>query len=383
MRLRPERIWDDDTAGARTLRAVLQPFALVFATAVRARAALYDRGVLPQQAVGRPVVSVGNLRVGGTGKTPFVIWLCERLVGLGLRPVVVSRGYGAPSRQATIISTPRMPMLRPALPKDAYRHIRLVREGGYEGDATQAVADEALLVAMRTGIATVTAVDRVFASRLAIELFDCDLLVLDDAFQHRRLRRNVDIVLLNEGDTRARMLPAGPLREGVDALKRAHFVVVDGPSVTRPSIRRRAVGLVRSPAYNAPIEGLDALRGASVLAVCGIARPQSFVRSLEEFGARVHDVLRFPDHHGYGEDDWTLIERRAKGVERIVTTEKDLVKLAPRVPAEPRLAALRIDLEIEASDALIGAISDRLRLDPRERGLHDRPLAGAREAESK
>jgi tetraacyldisaccharide 4'-kinase len=169
------------------------------------------------------------------------------------------------------------------------------------------------------------------------------------------------------------MLPAGPLRESVRALDRAHVVISTEPVATGAYLVRKPVGLVAWPGA-AGVEALSALAGARVTAVAGIARTDGFVAMLREAGATVADVMRFPDHHRYSSADWARIVGRARGSERVVTTEKDLVKLARFRTGGQRLSALRIDLDVHGAETLIDQICARAELDPKGRGQHDRAL---------
>jgi len=364
-----DRLWDDEALSWRIVRVGLTPLAWAFGTAVAARAALYDAGVLRTTRTRIPVVSVGNLRVGGTGKTPLVIWMVEQLRARGVRTAVVARGYGG-AGGATMIS-PAAAEPPAVADGEEIRKVRTQPHGEVEG-RSDAIADEALLVALRTGAPVVTARDRVAACRLAEQAFLPQVIVLDDGFQHRRLARDLDIVIVGEGDVDARLLPAGPLREPLHALRRADVVVREGPATGAPRIRRSAAGLVRFVGADAELAPIATLSGRRVAAVAGIARPEGFLAMLRDAGAEIVASMVYADHHRYGADDWQTIERDAAGAELIVTTEKDLVKLAPLAHGEPRLIALRLAIEVEGGDALMDLICARSRLDAKQRRQHDR-----------
>jgi tetraacyldisaccharide 4'-kinase len=360
-----EAVWQSDSLPARFLRTCLEPLSMLFAAVVALRNALFDHGLLRVLRVAVPVVSVGNLRVGGTGKTPFVIWLVERLQGRSLRVVVVSRGYGADPQPTLICSrvqAERVPF--------GVGSRRVVTEDAHDGPLV--AADEALLVALRTGACVVTGADRHAACTLAAQACAPDLIVIDDGFQHRRLGREVDVVLLAPDDRGARLLPVGPLREGVNALRRADIVIESAPAPGRFRVRRRAVGLVRTVQRDAAVESLDLLRGASITAVSALASNDGFFSMLSTLGARLTSGLGFPDHHRYDAGDWRRISTEAESSRWIVTTEKDLVKLAPVAHADPRLRAVRLELEVEGGEEIVDLICARTRLDPRRRGQHDR-----------
>ena len=372
-----ERLWYEDSVGARFARAGLGPVAWAFGAATTVRGLLYDSGLLSARRATLPVVSIGNLSVGGTGKTPVVIWLVECLAERGLRTAVASRGYGS-ERMSTIISTWSEPVRRTLEASGSrVRHVRVDAEGNVEHGGPPA-ADEALLVALRTGTPVVTAVDRFEACRLAEIAFAPDLIVLDDGFQHRRLVRDIDIVIVGEDDRVARLLPIGPLREPPRALLRADIVVSAGGSGGGPHLTRRPLGLVREAARHAAIEPMASIEGRRIVAVAGIARPDGFAKMLEDAGARVVATHWFRDHHRYGEDDWRTIVAAAERAEVIVTTEKDLVKLACLAGGDPRLVAVRLEVDIDGADALLDLVVARLRLDAKDGGPHHREPHGRR-----
>jgi len=361
-----ERAWTGGSPSARLVRAFLVPAAWLFGLIVRVRAGLYDAGLLRVGHAGVPVVSVGNLRVGGTGKTPLVIWLVEKLAALGMRPVVVARGYRGPTRDPVLISTAARPAT--ALPTPARgaapRHVDLSAGDPWQGEEAPA-ADEALLVALRTGCPVVTAADRVLACELAERAFAADVIVLDDGFQHRRLARDLDIVILAAGDRRAALLPAGPLREGPRALGRADIVLTDDPGAPDPRLVRCASGLVSE--YRGFVAPLERLRGRGVVAVAGIARPERFFALIEEAGAHITQRLCFDDHHSYTARDWLRIAEAAGAADLVVTTEKDLVKLRRHAGADAQLFALRLSVDVEDGETLL----ERVRaLDAKHCGQH-------------
>jgi tetraacyldisaccharide 4'-kinase len=306
-----------------------------------ARNALYDAGLLPSRRVAARVVSVGNVTVGGTGKTPLTLWLASALRARGRRVAIVTRGYGRRSRGVVTVG-------------DGGRAFLSARDGG----------DEAVLLARRFGGPVVAGADRVAAARYACATFASDLVVLDDGFQHRRLARDVDVVVLAADPRRQRLLPAGPRREHWRALARAAAaLLVDdafdeaaardllpgGALVGR--LRTRATALVAPAAKGWTETSLTWLQGRRVVAVAGIARPQRFVDTLRALGATVAAVQTFPDHHPYTPDDIRRLMASA-GADPLVTTEKDLVKLES-FPALADLRAVRIEAEVEGGGALL------------------------------
>ena len=330
--------WTGRTPSARALRAALAPAALAYGAVAALRNRLYDAGWLDAARVPAHVVSVGNLAVGGTGKTPTALWLAERLAARGLRTGIVARGYRKRRRGVVIVGEDGRPLVDP-------------EEGG----------DEAVLLARRFAGPVVTGERRAEAAAVACARFALDALVLDDGFQHRALVRDADLVLVSGETVGAWPLPAGPLREPLEGLARARaLLALDGPAGaprSRPLFRGRlvATALVHVVADRAwQEEPLAALRGARVVAVAGVARPERFLATLAEAGARVERMLRFPDHHAYRAADAARIAAAA-GEGFVVTTEKDLVKLG-RIPG---LRAVRVSLEVDDAERLVDLLLAR------------------------
>jgi tetraacyldisaccharide 4'-kinase len=370
-----ERVWGDERLPFRAARAALTPMAWTFEAVTRGRSLLYDRGVMRARRATVPVVSVGNLRVGGTGKTPLVMWLVERLAARGVRAAVVARGYGAEGAEPAVISTSAVPVRRGVEP-DLGTVRRAHVDAGGRVEKTGSIADEPLLVALRTLAPVVTAVDRWEACRLAALAFAPDVVLLDDGFQHRRLWRDLDIVLVDAADRAAPVLPAGPLREPWRALDRADVVISTSRTAAMPWLARRAMGLVDRVSHDVEIQPLGRIAGARVVAVAGVARAAEFLTMLRSTGADVAEVLEFGDHHAYGDEDWRRIARAAAGARSVVTTEKDLVKLADFAAPDVRMCALRLEVDVSGADAsaLVDLLLARARLDPKQRGQHDREL---------
>jgi tetraacyldisaccharide 4'-kinase len=299
-----ERVWYGRDAGATLARAALSPLALLFRAGVAARAAAYD--ARDGAALPAPSVSVGNLTVGGTGKTPVAAWVAARLLARGARPAIVLRGYGG--------DEPRVHEL------------------------------------LNPGAVVVASGDRVAGAREAVSR-GADVLVLDDAFQHRRARRDVDLVLVSADrwTGEARLLPAGPFREPLAALRRATAVVVTRKAA--PLARAEAVAAaVGASAPGRPVAivslPLDALRpwggeeperplawlaGRRVLAVAAVGDPGAFFAQLAGAGAAV-ERAPFRDHHAFSPTEVAALALRRAGVEIVVCTLKDAVKLGPLWP---------------------------------------------------
>jgi len=328
------RTWAGETAPDRVLRAALAPAAAAYGVVTAVRNRLYDAGWLAARRVPAQVLSVGNIAVGGTGKTPAALWLAEALAARGRRVGIVARGYRKRRRGVVVVG-------------EAGRVLVDAADGG----------DEAVLLAHRFSGPVVTGERRAEAAAVACARFALDTVVLDDGFQHRALARDADLVLV-DATAPARLLPAGPLREPPAALARARaLLAVDGPVPAGgvPAFRARLVptGLVRAGEWR--VEPLAALAGTEVVAVAGVARPERFTATLAGAGARVRQLVRFPDHHRYGAADADAI-RRAAGDALVVTTEKDLVKLE-RFPALAAVCALRVTLEVDDGDRLVALLT--------------------------
>ncbi len=325
------------------LSALLAPLSSLYGRALETRARLYRSGVLSSDRAARPVVSVGNLTFGGTGKTPFVEFLARRLELEGKRPAILSRGYGRRSRGTVVVSEGSGPLVA-------------AEEGG----------DEPVAIARRLpAVPVVVAERRAEAARAAIDL-GADLLLLDDGYQHLALARDVDLLLLDAADPfgGGRLPPAGRLREPLSALARADAVVFtrtrrsEPPPDAKTALRRWNP---EAPVFTARIRpaGLFDERGGRVdaarlaarrfLAVCGVANPAGFAASLAELDLAPDELLSFPDHHHYGRRDLERIRRTADrtGSSWIITSAKDAVKLEGKIS----LPVVTLALDVEVAEA--------------------------------
>lgn len=282
---------------------------------MRARNALYDRKRLPARRLEGPVVSVGNLSAGGSGKTPFVLLLGELLQSRGVKFDVLSRGYGRESRGVRLVDPDGLP---------------------------QEFGDEPLLIARRLQVPVIVGEDRYGAGRFAEAKFGAQLHLLDDGFQHRALARNFDIVLVTPQDTSDRLLPAGRLREPLTALRRADAVVLaSGASEEAFSLQGKLVWRVKRGIV---AEGIP----ARPVVFCGIARPQNFLLQLRAANIEPAAQAFYRDHHAYNEKDVReLLELRQRSeAGGFVTTEKDAVNLGPYLSALAPLAVVRVRMEL-------------------------------------
>jgi tetraacyldisaccharide 4'-kinase len=294
-----------------------------------ARNAGYDRGWLRAERVDVPVISVGNVSVGGAGKTPFAAWLARRLAEWGRTPAIALRGYGEDEIVLHRELNPRIPVFR------GKRRVEAARQAVAAG---------------------------------------CDTVVLDDAFQHRALARDLDLVLIPvEGwEPRPRVLPRGPWREGLQALARADGIVLTRKSASAARAKQVAAELARLhpskpiircallPSRLVPLHGgaampVEALAGERVLAVAALATPEAFIQNLRGAGAQV-EAAAYPDHHPFSADDARSLAARAAG-RRMVMTHKDAVKLRDLLPADVDALVLEQSVTIEnGADALDTAL---------------------------
>jgi tetraacyldisaccharide 4'-kinase len=292
---------------------LLLPLLPLYAAGLALKNRRYHGDKSPPQHLNWPVISVGNLSVGGAGKTPVVIRLVELARELSIATDVLSRGYKRSSRQTERVSP--------------------------EGPATR-YGDEPLLIAQQTGSPVYVSSSRYEAGRLAErEILGPRLHILDDGFQHRQLARALDIVVLHATDFHELLLPAGRLREPLSALRRAHVLVLRTEDRhLEPELRRRGL--------NQPIwfmhRELDPPPACkSVIAFCGIARPNEFFHSLAATGITLVARVAFPDHHIWNDADINhlLDLQRRHPVRTFLTTEKDAIRLSPSQRASLEAAA--------------------------------------------
>jgi tetraacyldisaccharide 4'-kinase len=309
---------------------------LPYGVAVRLRNWAFDHGWRNTVAVKVPVVSVGNLTAGGTGKTPCVEMIARCYRDLDRRVAILSRGYGAAA----------------------------------------SMNDEALVLEQYLpDVPHLQGADRAALAQVAVEELESEILILDDGFQHRRLRRDLDLVLIDATDPwgHGHLLPRGLLREPISGLRRADVVMLTRcdlvPAETVAAIRQR----VERVAPNLPVvesvhepaawqngtgaeQAVDGLHGRPIAAFCGIGNPDGFRRTLEKLGLNVTAWRTFADHHAYTRDDVEDLRRWARqqpANAAIVTTQKDLVKIGLERLGECELWALRIRLRVIAGDEVL------------------------------
>jgi tetraacyldisaccharide 4'-kinase len=311
----------------------MKTLSTIFASGVAVRNALYDHHVLTVRRLSRPVVSIGNISVGGSGKTPFVIALGELLKQRGIAFDVLSRGYGRKSAAVAVV--------------------------GPEGTPDQ-FGDEPLLIARKLQVPVVVGAERYQAALLAEKQFNTRLHLLDDGFQHRRLHRDFDIVMLPASDLHDTLLPLGRLREPLSSLRRADAVVI--PAAEQPESVSHLIAPENTWRARRVLE-LDQ-PASKVVAFCGIARPEQFFSQLKSLQISVASTIAFRDHHRYSQRDIDrlLKAKQAAGAESFVTTEKDMINLTGLTDRlQPlHVARLRLVLEGEASvTSLIKTLEQR------------------------
>jgi tetraacyldisaccharide 4'-kinase len=315
----------------------LNPLSRIYGAAVSVRNSLYDRRFLVAHSLQGSVISIGNLSTGGAGKTPFIILLGELLKARGIKFDVLSRGYGR-----------------------SRRGVYLVDPAGSPRD----FGDEPLLIARRLQTPVVVGEDRYEAGRFAEQRFGPEFHLLDDGFQHRRLTRDLNIVLVTPEDARDRLLPAGRLREPLHSLRRADVVVLaSGASAESFPLSGKTVWRVRRGIVTAATQSIP----ARPVVFCGIARPQSFLLQLRTAGIDPAAEALFRDHHTYTEKDIRdlLQIRQHSGADGFVTTEKDAVNLGGYFSALAPLAVIPVKMELadaaNAVDTMLRMIEERRR----------------------
>jgi tetraacyldisaccharide 4'-kinase len=321
--------------GASAARLGLSVAAAGYRLGAAARNAAFDLSLRPSHRVGVPVVSVGNLTLGGTGKTPMVEWVARWFRERAVRVAIISRGYGS--------------------------------SAGLNDEGR--VLEENL-----PDVPHLQGADRVAMAQTAISELEAELLVLDDAFQHRRIVRDLDIVLLDalEPFGLGRMCPRGLLREPIGSLRRAGIVVLSRADAIEPAVRaavraeaeRRAGPLRWAEARHAPRDLVDSseashapgtLKGRRVAAFCGIGNPEGFKRTLAGLCVELAGFRALPDHYDYQAGDLSELAEwaRSLGADLALTTQKDLVKLRTLSLGPMQLLALRIGLEVTEGAELL------------------------------
>ena len=304
----------------------MNPLSALYGAVVRTRNDFYDRKSLRIHKLQGPVVSIGNLSVGGSGKTPFLIALGELLKARDVSFDVLSRGYGRVTKGIAVVDASGSP-----------------REFG----------DEPLLIARKLGVPVIVGIDRYAAGKLAERKFGPQLHLLDDGFQHRRLARDFDIVMVSPGDAQDSLLPVGRLREPVRSLRRADAVVLtndascEGLLIAPYLVWRVRRSIMVPPEAQGPC-----------FAFCGIARPQNFFEQLKAAGVMLSGTKSYADHHAYTDADVgrLLSLRERHGAQAFITTEKDAMNLQVRIAALNPLHVVPVHMQLEKADAAVNSM---------------------------
>jgi tetraacyldisaccharide 4'-kinase len=326
---------------SRPLSTVLWPLAAAYGGVVRLRAALYRRVIFRTRRLGGAVISVGNLTVGGTGKTPMVLWLAERLAAEGHRPAILTRGYAGKA------------------PEDGKGSV---------------IADEVSLLQRRLGDRAQFGVGKNrYATGRRLEQKGSRWFILDDGFQHLALGRDADIVLLDASDAfgGGQLLPAGRLREPRSALGRADIVVITRAEHA-PAVEAIVRRYSRAPVFYAHTELEDVLEVPGMaqtvadlekmtfLAFCGIGNPRAFFYDLRRWGFSIVAEHAFRDHHRYTPGDMAKLDEEAAkaGAHAMICTEKDVFNLTDTPPTRIPRYACRIRLELSDGEGFWNAVRE-------------------------
>ena len=307
----------------------MNPMASLYGMVARTRNHLYDRGALKIHRLQGPVVSIGNLTVGGSGKTPFLIALGELLQQRGVAFDVLSRGYGRATKGVALVDPEGSP-----------------RDFG----------DEPLLIARKLRAPVIVGEDRFSAGQFAERKFAPQLHLLDDGFQHRQLARDFDIVMVTATDAHDFLLPAGRLREPLLSLSRADAVVLtndtsaDGLPLKHQQLWHVSRSIV-PPRINEPC-----------FAFCGIARPQNFFAELSAAAITLSGTKAFPDHHAYTKSDIRRLQalQARHGAAAFITTEKDAVNLGALASEVTPLHIIPVQIELKDPGAALDAVLTRI-----------------------
>jgi tetraacyldisaccharide 4'-kinase len=340
------RVWERHGVLGRLLWLSFLPISCLYWLGVQTRNGLYSVGWKTTQTLNQFVVSIGNLTVGGTGKTPTVVWVAQELQKRGFKIAVLSRGYNRKGNQPLVLTA------------------------NFPGNVVD-FGDEPAMMARLFGLTVAVSNPRYKGALETIKNSVVDVFILDDGFQHRQLARDVDVVLLG-ADSAGWVLPSGPFREPKGAIGRADLLLITGAKDKWGRVVSKAkrwlvfdgglepVALVGFESRRWKEYPLTLLAGRKIVAVTGIANPEPFYRIIHEWEGEIVDVLEFADHHRYSSQDWQKINRAARNADLIITTEKDILKLIRFPFGREKLLALRVMMAVENGDRLIQAIVDRI-----------------------
>ncbi len=338
---------------------VLLPLTLcsfLYGFSVFLRTFFYKLKILNRNAVSCRVISLGNITVGGTGKTPTVCWLAGCLKNEGFRTVVINRGYLGSRTQS----------------------VQVVSDGEKILVSAEEVGDEAFMLAEKlSGIPVLAGKDRVAAARIAVDVFNAQVVILDDGFQYLKLKKDLEIVLVNASNPFGNgfLLPRGTLREPLSALGRASLILLTKTDSApenineleeRIAIINPDVRIFRSSFKPAGIKNvktqqhvaLDRLGGKKAVALCSIGDPANFFSTLELLNVVLLKKLVFSDHHSYDEDDYKTIDKWAQSSDCLITTEKDIAKINSDVIQNDKFYQLEIEQVVDNPELFLSCVKE-------------------------
>ena len=335
---------------------VLPPLSLLYGAVTRTRLSLYRRGTFQTTKLDRPVISIGNITTGGTGKTPLVEWVARTVAAQGKKVCILTRGYGR---------------------KDP--HLQVIVSDGYGvlASPTEAGDEPYLLATKLTGqAAVISSADRIAAGQEAIKDFGTEVFVLDDGFQHLRIARDLNIVCIDATNPwgGGQLLPYGRLRESLDGLTRADCFVltrcdhVESVEGLRAEIAELAGGRPIFESRMRPLRLTSLKNGPETIALpgrvgafCAVGNPSSFFESLTRLGYELGLERAFTDHHVYTQSDVDALHQLARqtGANALITTAKDAVKLKGMTFSLP-CYVLEIEIAIDDADAFQKVVLDRI-----------------------
>ena len=306
----------------KSIKYLLFPLALFYWGIVYWRNLFYSMGFFISKKLPTKVISVGNITTGGTGKTPAVIFLTKTLSEKGIRCAILSRGYGRKTAGTQLVTDGRSPV-------EDWRNF---------GD------EPSLLAKSLPGIPIVVDSKRHRGGMFLVDNFKPEIIVLDDAFQHRRIERDLDVVLINAKDKKSdhKLVPFGLLREPLSSLKRADILIFTKTNLMQSNdYLNKTIKSVGKPYFSSTLEAQSPIslngepiiieKGTRVLALSAIADTNGFITTLKQLGVEIVDHFDFVDHYSYRQSDLQKLASRVKAlnVNHVITTEKDMIKLAP------------------------------------------------------
>jgi len=341
------RIW------AKILVLILSPLGFIYSILMSIRRTLFEKNIFKSKSLLVPVISIGNISLGGTGKTPVIVWLIKKIIDQGLNPAVISRGYRSVDSSLTIVSDGKGNVL-----------------------TSPPASDEAVMLSrLFPNVPIVTGTDRIISGDKVISELNADVVLVDDGFQYLKLRRNFDLLLFHGKNPfgNGRVFPSGFLREPVESSKNADAFLVTGED--------KEGGIQKVESLNLPVPiftgelvvdrifcpekksniPLEKIKESKILAFSGIGNPDSFDHILNKSGFSIVDHLKFSDHTVYNKKYFLRISRKIESLnpEYIITTEKDEVKLGDLQLGIPMLV-LKVEMKFDDPDSLFQIILEKI-----------------------